>query len=88
MINLKIGCIKILYVQDVASVNIGTAINLQNKSHTENYNYETPKESIPTPVEPSPELPGERPEVPMERPGQPGRQPPVPPIRPGPVGPP
>jgi hypothetical protein len=77
MIQLKIGCIKINVLQDCSCVNIGTSINMQNKSHTENNTYEKPQESIP---EPRPERPEERPEQPV--------RPPVTPPRPGPIGPP
>jgi hypothetical protein len=82
MIRIKIGCIKINLLQDCSSFNIGTVINTQNKSHTQNYTYEQPKQTLPPTREE--ERRGEQP----ERPEAPVRQPPVTPPRPGPVSPP
>jgi hypothetical protein len=85
MINLKIGCIKIIALADCSSFNIGTAINLQNQSNEQNYFYGKRK-PIPTPLKPSPEHP-ERREDRIEVPEQIG-QPVVPPTSPGPISPP
>lgn len=88
MINLKIGCIKIIALADCSSLNIGTSINMQNSSNEQNYFFKNPNRPLPERPDFRPEHPEDRPEIPRERPEIPEqiRQPPINPPAPGPIG--